>query len=131
MTKKRIAKEIVAWFLALFLCFVFAKAGIAKFDDGSGWARMFRAYSFPVWFRLFIGVWEVAGAALILWPRTAAWAAGMMGATMIGAIITFALRGQMHGAPIVALIEATIVLVLRWPEALVLRPPAPRPALPQ
>lgn len=118
MTKKRIAKEIVAWFLSLFLCFLFAKAGIAKFDNGSGWSRMFHAFGFPLWFRLFIGVWETAAAALILWPRTASWAAAMMDATMIGAIVTFALRGRVHAAPITALVEATIVLILRYREAL-------------
>jgi putative oxidoreductase len=124
MTKKRVAKEIVAWFLSLYLCFLFAKAGIAKFDDGSGWSSMFRAFGFPLWFRLFIGAWETAAAALILWPRTAAWAAAMMDAVMIGAIITFATRGHVHGAPITGLIVATIVLVLRY-GARAFRPLAP------
>src|SRR5439155_24210757 len=58
MTKRRMAKEIAAWILSLFLCFLFARAGIAKFDDASGWSAMFRAWGFPLWFRLFIGVWE-------------------------------------------------------------------------
>lgn len=129
MDKKRIAKEIVAWLLALYLCFLFAKAGIAKFDDSSGWAKMFRANGFPLWFRLFIGAWETLAAALVLWPRTAAWAAAMMDVTMIGAIVTFALHGRMHGAPITALVVATIVLLLRRREAL--RPWILRRALPQ
>ena len=114
MSPRRIAKEVVAWLLAIFLFTVFFRAGIAKFDDASGWARSFQRWGFPVWFRVAIGVIEAAAALLILWPRTAAYGAAAMAAVMIGAIGTFVVNGTMHPTPIVTLVWVTIVLLLRW-----------------
>jgi uncharacterized membrane protein YphA (DoxX/SURF4 family) len=118
MTKKRIAIEVLAWFLSLWLAFIFAKAGIAKFDDGSGWAAAFRNWHFPVWFRLLIGVVETLAAALVLWPRTASYGAALMAVVMLGAIGTFAVHHRMHPAPITALVVAVVVLLLRRRNAL-------------
>ena len=122
MSVRKIAKEVVAWLLAIFLFTVFIRAGIAKFDDASGWARSFQRWGFPVWFRVAIGVIEAAAALLILWPRTAAYGAATMAAVMLGAIGTFVVNGTMHPTPIVTLVWASLVLLLRWRQRVALRP---------
>ncbi|HVR39878.1 MAG TPA: DoxX family protein [Thermoanaerobaculia bacterium] len=123
MNKKRVAKEIAVWLLTIFLVFLFARAGIAKFDDASGWSKMFRAIGFPVWFRILIGILEVGAAVLILIPRVAIYGTMLIGVVMLGAIGTQLVQHHLHPAPFSALAIATIVFLLRWP--------ARRPALPQ
>lgn len=133
MTKREIARIVVCWILALWLAFVFGRAGIAKFDPASGWSRSFERWGFPEWFRLLIGVAEVAAAALILLPRTSAYGAAIMVAVMIGATGNFAVRGTFHHiqVPIIAGLIAAAVLALRWRDRLPLSRSTPLPALPQ
>ncbi|HEV7921209.1 MAG TPA: DoxX family protein [Thermoanaerobaculia bacterium] len=122
------AKLVAAWVLALFLCVTFFRAGIAKFDDASGWSMAFRHWHFPVWFRLFIGVLEVLAAALVLWPRTVGYGAGIMAVVMLGAVGTFAVNHRMHPTPLVTLLLATALLLLRYRDALRITPaPLPSP----
>jgi uncharacterized membrane protein YphA (DoxX/SURF4 family) len=118
----RIAKLIAAWFLAIFLCVNFFRAGIAKFDDASGWSRAFLHWHFPVWFRMFIGALETLAAVLVLWPRTAAYGAGIMCVVMLGAIGTFAVNHTMHPTPIITLLTASALALLRYRDALRVTP---------
>ena len=118
MTARRIAKEAVAWLFAIFLCVTFFRAGVAKFDDSSGWARAFRGWDFPVWFRIFIGMVETMAAVVVLWPRTAAYGAAAMGTVMLGAIGTFVVNSTMHPTPFITLVWTLILLALRWRDRL-------------
>lgn len=79
-----IGLEVLLWALSIKLILVFARAGWDKFDAGSGWARAFAVWGYPVWFRLTIGVFELAAAALLLWPRTAAYGAALRRPDAIG-----------------------------------------------
>lgn len=47
-----IGLEVILWALAVMLILVFARAGWAKFDSASGWARAFAFWGYPVWFRI-------------------------------------------------------------------------------
>jgi uncharacterized membrane protein YphA (DoxX/SURF4 family) len=116
MDKKRIAKEVVAWLLALWLCLVFFRAGIAKFDDASGWSAAFRGWGFAVWFRVLIGVLEVIAAMLLLVPRTVAYGTIMIGVIMIGAAVTQLMHHHPHPAAYMMLVLATVLFVLRRAE---------------
>lgn len=86
--RRRIVLEIVLWVFALFLAWVFARQGIAKFSESSGWARAFRVWHFPVWFRLGVGVAETAAALLLLSRRTAMAGALLVMGVMMGAMAT-------------------------------------------
>ncbi|MFL5382301.1 MAG: DoxX family protein [Longimicrobiaceae bacterium] len=92
--RRRIALDGVLWVFALFLAWVFARQGIAKFSDDSGWAQAFRAWHFPVWFRLCVGVAETAAALLLLTRRTAFAGAAVIVAVMLGAMATHVWWGQ-------------------------------------
>jgi uncharacterized membrane protein YphA (DoxX/SURF4 family) len=55
-SRRQLALDVMLWVFALFLAWVFIRQGSAKFSDTSGWARAFRVWHFPVWFRILIGV---------------------------------------------------------------------------
>jgi putative oxidoreductase len=92
--RKQVVVDIVLWVFALFLAWVFVRQGMAKFSDTSGWARAFRVWHFPVWFRVLIGVAEVAAAALLLTRRTAFAGATVIIVVMIGAMGTHVYWGR-------------------------------------
>lgn len=92
--RRRILQEVVLWVFALFLAWVFARQGISKFSDDSGWARAFRFWHFPVWFRILIGVAETTAALLLLWKRTAAAGAVIILVVMLGAMATHLYWGR-------------------------------------
>jgi uncharacterized membrane protein YphA (DoxX/SURF4 family) len=80
--------------MAIFLAYVFSQQGIAKFSPTSGWATAFRAWHYPDWFRVAVGVVEVMAAALVLIPRTA-FAGGVLIATvMLGGMGTHVWWGR-------------------------------------
>jgi putative oxidoreductase len=92
--RRRIVLDVMLWVFALFLAWVFARQGIAKFSDESGWARAFRSWHFPVWFRVCVGVAETVAALLLLTRRTAFAGAAIIVAVMLGAMATHVRWGQ-------------------------------------
>jgi len=94
LSRKEIAIEIVLWVFALFLAWVFIRQGFAKFDDNSGWARAFRTWHFPVWFRILIGMLETIAALCLLWKRTAFAGAIIIMVVMLGAMGTHVYWGR-------------------------------------
>ena len=113
----RIAGEVVVWLMTAMLVLVFMRAGLAKFDDTSGWARAFETWGFPVWFRILIGVVEVAAAALLILPRTAPYGALLIVATMLGGMGTHLAVGQARHmrSEVVPMTFATIIFFARRP----------------
>lgn len=93
-SRKELAREVVLWAFALFLAWVFIRQGAAKFDETSGWARAFRAWHFPVWFRILVGTLETSAAALLLWRRTAFAGALLIMLVMLGAMGTHVYWGR-------------------------------------
>src|SRR2546423_9963004 len=76
------------WLVSLFLAFIFLRQGANKFPAHGFWARAFDHWHFPVWFRIAIGVIEIAAALFVLWPRTATIGATMIVAVMLGGMAT-------------------------------------------
>jgi uncharacterized membrane protein YphA (DoxX/SURF4 family) len=114
---RRIAVEVLLWILAAMLIRVFVLAGWDKFNASSGWARAFRFWGYPVWFRVLIGVLEIAAALLLVWPRTAAYGAAMIVVVMLGGMGTHVFvehRPSGVTSELVQFIFASIVLVGRW-----------------
>jgi uncharacterized membrane protein YphA (DoxX/SURF4 family) len=113
----RIGLEVLLWALAAMLILVFARAGIDKFNPASGWSRAFVHWGYPVWFRVLIGVLEVAAALLLLWPRTAAYGAAIIIAVMLGGMGTHVFvehRPARATSELGQLIFASAVLAGRW-----------------
>ena len=114
-TRRQVAVDIVLWVFALFLAWIFIRQGYAKFDDTSGWAQAFRAWHFPVWFRILIGVMETTAAVLLLTRRTAFAGAIIIIVVMLGAMGTHVYWGRPNQvtSEILPLFLATMVALGR------------------
>ena len=113
--RRRVVVDVLLWVFALFLAWVFVRQGVAKFSDTSGWAKAFRTWHFPVWFRIFIGTAETAAALLLLTRRTAFAGAMIIIVVMLGAMgthIWWGRPGQVT-SEILPLVLATIVALGR------------------
>jgi len=91
---RSVGPDLLLWVFALFLVWVFARQGVAKFSDDSGWAQAFRAWHFPVWFRVAVGVAEGLAALLLLSRRTASAGALIIVAVMLGGMATHVYWGR-------------------------------------
>lgn len=122
--RRRVVLDVVLWVFALFLAWVFIRQGIAKFSDTSGWAQAFRAWHFPVWFRICIGIAETTAAVLLLSRRTAFAGAIIIIAVMIGAMGTHIYWGRpgQVTSEVLPLLLATLVAIGRRKSFFLLRP---------
>ena len=123
-SRRQLVLDVILWVFALFLAWVFIRQGTAKFSDTSGWARAFRVWHFPVWFRVLIGIIETSAALLLLTRRTAFAGAVMIVVVMIGAMGTHIYWGRpgQVTSEILPLFLATVVALgrrkaffFRWP----------------
>ena len=105
--------SIALWIPTLFLTYVFGQQGLSKFSDTSGWARAFAAWHFPVWFRVLVGVWEVAAAILILVPPIAPIGAAMIALVMLGGMGTHIYWGH-PGQVTSEIVPLVLSLVVLW-----------------
>ena len=124
--RRAIVIDVVLWVFALFLAWVFIRQGVAKFDDASGWARAFRTWHFPVWFRILIGVLETGAALLLLTRRTAFAGAVVIIVVMLGAMATHIYWGQPRQvtSEVLPLVLSAMVVLGRR-QSFVFRRPAP------
>jgi uncharacterized membrane protein YphA (DoxX/SURF4 family) len=115
--------DVVLWIFSLFLAWIFIRQGWSKFSNTSGWAQAFRAWHFPVWFRVMIGVIETSAALLLLTRRTAFAGAIMIVVVMIGAMATHIYWGRpgQITSEVLPLTLATIVAFGRY-KSFVLHP---------
>ena len=80
-------------------------------------AEQFAQLGYADWFRVLIGVLEIAGGLCLLIPRTAFYAAGVLGVVMIGAVGTLLRLGAGEQAivPFVVLVLLALVAYARRP----------------
>jgi hypothetical protein len=90
---------------------VFVNASWAKLAGNSDMVALFTAVGIGQWFRYFTGMLELAGALLIVVPRTRRAGAAVLATVMLGAITAhlFILRVPPI-APLVLLLLAGLVL---------------------
>src|SRR5688500_5483504 len=106
-----IAREAILWIITLFLAYVFLRQGFSKFSDDSGWARAFRVWHYPEWFRILIGDVEVSAALLLCVRRFASIGAVMIMSVMFGGMATHIWWGQPRQitSEVLPLVLATII----------------------
>ncbi|RUL67102.1 DoxX family protein [Dyella dinghuensis] len=63
------ARRIITWTLRILLGVAFLGIGIEKITGTMGTIPFFDAIGWGQWFRYVSGVFDMAGALLILWPR--------------------------------------------------------------
>ena len=66
--------------------FTMGDAGLGKFQNLDGWLYWFARFGYPPQMALVVGALELVGAALLLIPRLAPYAAIMLAVIMFGAL---------------------------------------------
>lgn len=113
----RIAALVALWLVTVLAALTLGKAGYGKFADAAGWQFWFQKWGFAPWFATVIGLAELGGAALLLIPKLAPYAATLLMAIMLGAFYTVTTNVTDLSAvdPIINLVLLSIVLIGRWP----------------
>jgi putative oxidoreductase len=86
--RARRRREMTWWAVRLLLAAAFFYVGFAKFpgEPRRMWVRLFDTIGFGQWFRIFTGFVEIAGALLLVVPRSVVPGAALLCAAMIGAL---------------------------------------------
>ncbi len=83
----RSPERVIPW-LRWLLVLVFVGAGAGKLAGVSPAVTLFAMVGLGQWFRYAVGLYELAGAALLAYPRTTVVGAAALSALMIGAAAT-------------------------------------------
>jgi len=100
---------LITWILRVSVTVVFCAIGWSKFETNSMWVRLFEQIGFGQWFRYFTGIVQIAGAVLVLVPRTFVVGIALLACTMAGAVAIWIVR---FGAVGNAIIPAVVLVGL-------------------
>ena len=104
--------NIVLWVLQIGAAGMFLMVGFLKLSGNPQLVALFEAIGLGQWFRYLTGSLEVAGAILLLIPRTSGLAALMLAGVMIGAVITHLFI--VGASPLMAIILLIVTGVIAW-----------------
>ena len=91
------------------LAAIFVLAGVVKLAGVKMMKDNFTKYGYPDWFRSLIGLGEVAGAVVLLFPSVALLAATGFAIVMVGAVVTHVMSKEAPMAvPAVVLLALSI-----------------------
>jgi uncharacterized membrane protein YphA (DoxX/SURF4 family) len=103
---------VIVWVLCLLVSLFFLNMAYHKLVDREAMAAAFELWGYSTPFMLFIGVVELIGAVLLLWPRSATWGAALLGLEMVGALYTCLATGLgMVALPATCLV---VLVSLAW-----------------
>jgi putative oxidoreductase len=103
---------VIIWVLCLLVSLFFLNMAYHKLIDGDAMARLFELWGYSTRFMLFVGAVELAGALLILWPRSTTWGALLLSVEMAGAVYTDLSTGL--GAVAVPATCLVVLVSLAW-----------------
>ena len=104
--------NIVLWLLQIAAAGMFLMVGFLKLSGNAQLVGLFEAIGLGQWFRYLTGTLEVAGAFLLLIPRTSGLGALMLAGVMIGAVMTHLFI--VGGSPLMAVILLVVTGVVAW-----------------
>ena len=103
---------LITWILRVAVAVVFFSIGSSKFDAKSIWVKLFDQIGFGQWFRYLTGILQIAGAVLVVVPRTLLAGIGLLSLTMVGAAAIWIGRfGQVGNAVIPLVVLGALLLV--------------------
>lgn len=111
--------SVLGWIIVGLASLFFIQSGIQKLVGTEYMTDMFQQFGYPDWSRILIGLIEVIGAVLLVFPRWTAYASLGLGVLMIGAVVTEIMAGHGFGALLPAqwLIVFTIAAAVRFKAA--------------
>ena len=92
MNSKSTASRVTALVFVVLLAMGYALAGIGKLTGAAN--EMFVGWGYPTWFAIVIGVLEIVGALLLLFPKTTRIAIVGLTVIMLGAVYTHLANGE-------------------------------------
>ncbi len=102
---------IRTWVPRVAMSLFFLSFGSQKFTDRM-WVQIFQTIGFGDWFRYLTGSMQIAGALLLLVPRTAMVGAAVLALTMVGAMLAWIFFLNSPGSAVFpAIILAMIVAI--------------------
>ena len=106
---------ILVWVLQILLAALFAIQGVIKLAGSPRWVARFRAWGYPEHFYLFVGVLELAGGVLLLFPRLAKFGALTLFIVMLAAAATHVIyhERQVVTTLVLAALLATVFYLRR------------------
>jgi uncharacterized membrane protein YphA (DoxX/SURF4 family) len=106
-------KVIATWVLSGLIALVMIMAGASKLRGAEEQVKGFAAMGYPTWFLYATGVIEVVGGILLLIPKTAVFGVLLLGATMVGAVVSLLKIGDVGHAPI-PLVFLLVIALIGW-----------------
>jgi len=104
--------NVVLWVLQIAAAGMFLMVGYLKLSGNPQLVGLFEAIGLGQWFRYLTGTLEVAGAFLLLIPRTSGLGALMLAGIMICAVATHVFI--VGGSPLMAIILLIVTGVVAW-----------------
>jgi len=104
--------NVVLWVLQIAAAGMFLMVGFLKLSGNAQLVGLFEAIGLGQWFRYLTGTLEVAGAFLLLLPRTSGLGALMLAGVMTGAVVTHVFI--VGGSPLGAIILLVVTGVVAW-----------------
>ncbi len=104
--------NIALWVVQGLLALAFVGAASGKLLGKPEMVGLFDAIGVGQWFRYVTGLVELAGAALILIPKTRVIGAGLLAGTMLGAIAIHLF--VLHSAPTAPVVLLALVSFVLW-----------------
>jgi len=104
--------NVVLWVLQIAAAGMFLMVGFLKLSGNAPLVGLFEAIGLGQWFRYLTGTLEVAGAFLLLMPRTSGLGALMLAGVMTGAVVTHVFI--VGGSPLMAIILLVVTGVVAW-----------------
>lgn len=101
---------ITGWIFVWATAAFFFQGGIQKLTGSNQMIEMFNDLGYSDWFRLAVGLLEVAGAILLAVPRSTHYAAAALSVLMIGATISELTSGHAFEAALAG--QWIVILVL-------------------
>ena len=104
--------NVLLWVLQIAAAGMFLMVGFLKLSGNAQLVGLFEAIGLGQWFRYLTGTLEVAGAFLLLLPRTSGLGALMLAGVMTGAVVTHVFI--VGGSPLGAIILLVVTGVVAW-----------------
>jgi uncharacterized membrane protein YphA (DoxX/SURF4 family) len=104
--------NVVFWVFQIAAAGMFLMVGFLKLSGDAQLVGLFEAIGLGQWFRYLTGSLEVAGAFLLLIPRTSGLGALMLAGVMSGAVVTHLFI--VGGSPFMAIILLVVTGLIAW-----------------
>src|SRR5438105_1527112 len=103
------AKTVALWVVSILCAAMFLFSGGSKFLKPEEATKGFAHFGYPDWFRILIGVLEIGGALLLLFPRIAWVGSGMLAVIMVGAAFSHLKESEFGNAVVPAVLFVVLV----------------------